>query len=278
MTKHIAMLVNSKQRPDKVKVLDTVLSGFNRDSIMIFVEPEELKSYKASCGARAVVIGIGERDRGNGFVRHFMQKWCEQNGVHAAWFIDDTVAGLNKRTEKNAKGYWKTQRLTTSKEIREAFEDMSRFMLLNRFGQLGVSFQGSNYLVDDEYKSPGRNWKMFCNNIPLLKRNNCYFDPEQVLFSDFGLACELLTNGLRVAQDYRYAFDSPRMNSVPGGCRMFRTKQGSHDSAMHMVKRYGERFVKIYYDKTHDMYEMKIAWKKLMEYGRNRSKGAHEWW
>lgn len=260
------MVICSKGRCGKISVIPKLLSGFHKSDVILFIEPQEFSKYKQEYSDVATIVNIGKNNQGLGFGRWFVQMWCEQHGVHFAWLIDDDVYNIAKRSKPDSKGKWTMSNITDPNDLVNVFVEIANTAFENRWSQIGISFKASNHyqpkLLVDSY----RNWAIVCNNISMLARHNCRYDKDQFFFSDFAFICEQSVKRLISGATFKYAFDVPPMNSVPGGCNLTRTHELTLKYCKRLRDKFGGQFVKIYFHKQHNIYEMKIQWRKLREY------------
>lgn len=271
------IFVCSKARAGALRIFDEsgILNSFTEDEVVLFVEPQEYDAYSKEYGNYAVIEKLAVNDKGLGYARHYMQRYAEQTNTVAAWFIDDDIKAIYGRTEKSEKGYWKMAKLS-SYEVKDVLLTLSEKMVSNRWCQLGLSFKASNYLVDSPYSTESRNCAVVCNNIPMLRRHKCHYDPEQVFYNDYLFACDAITLGLRSARSYEYAFDTPLMNALDGGCKVLRSDASTKAACQRIIEKYGSRFVSMFFHEAHGVYEVKIKWAALRKHIAAVS--VNKWW
>lgn len=158
--------------------------------------------------------------------------------------------------------------------------------LLDTYPMVGISDQGGNNRVPEEYKEIGRSYSCYGVNVAELKKLGVNFDgmyqknPEIKLYEDFYLILKLLTLGHKNAILYSYAFNHP--HGKKGGNSTIRTNElqkkcllalrDEFPGLVELVKKEDPSWKAGLEDTDDFRWEAKIAWQEA--YKRGLSAGA----
>lgn len=250
--------INTKGRPNRQYTLKNIYKSFKKDEIFLFVEPQDIDSYK-KYEKIATIVDIGENDKGLRFSR---QKAFDT--LDGTFFIlDDDLTDFRKRTGRTANGYWKMEKMS-SDEIKVMFLYIENFLKKNQeYGQASISFTPSNWLWEGDHKENTRAWSFKGYNSKLLKERNIQYGIGIDLFEDYDHTLSILKAGLKNISFYSWSFSAVKLGEGAGG--IDRDKEKVVKSVKLMSKKWGSEIVKEFYSKAHNYPEIKVNWKKAYE-------------
>jgi hypothetical protein len=189
-------------------------------------------------------------------------------------FIMDDGCRFSKRLDMKLKPMESDDFVTMFKQVSENLEG---------FPMVGISDQGGNNRVEEDFKIAQRSYSCYGINIPTLRKNDIRFDAmyqkdnDIKLYEDFHLILDILTKGLENLVCYNYAFSHPhgkkggnstiRTNELQKQCIMALIRQ--HPGLAKIVKKPNPSWKAGLDDQEDFRWEVQISWKKAWEQGRN---------
>lgn len=235
--------------PSKNRLNYTIDKVFDDYPIDIFVEPQDEKAYKERIRPIDTLIVIPENDKGFGYVCDYIAKYYKRIGIRHYLFADDDVFGI--RSRKGAKI-----------DIRKMLSEAEREMLRGGYAQMMISFGGHNWYVKEKFKENVGCWCMIFIDSNKIERSGGY-DTHLKIFNDWDMSARLLTSGFKTACWYEYKF-LHKMKSNMGGAMAYYTDDNFMKTQCgYLLKRYGEN-IRVIFHQTHNLYEVRFKWKKLM--------------
>ena len=140
--------------------------------------------------------------------------------------------------------------------------------------QLAISYKSSNWCHLGETKENGRAWACVLLNLELLSRNNINYDIKCLAFEDYDLTAQILRKGLKNIIYYRYAFENVPMAKNKGGMENYYKNETKKlkEVCEYLKQKYNSNEVKIFFNKTHNIYEPQFYWSKI------KAVVKHGWW
>jgi hypothetical protein len=174
--------------------------------------------------------------------------------------IDDNIKALEKRDELLQEKYHKLVKL--NENFNKVFEDLIITMDKKGYAQLGISFSGSNWCVQEETKDKTRIWAVF--GIDLNKIGNINFDDKCLLCQDFDFTIQLIKGGLKTGVYYKYAFDKVMAERKGGGnVSLYDNIKRTKEVTEYIERKHGTSICNSVFNGKHNKYEISVNWKNI---------------
>jgi len=255
----------TKGRPDRQYTLKQIYKIFPKD-IYLFVEPQDWEKYQKYSKV-ATIVNIGENDKGIAYSRQYANDYL---GDEIIFFLDDDITAFKKRAgAMRPKQYFGLTKMTPA-EIKGMFKYIEKFLLNHPdYLQATISYGKSNWLYNGVSKENTRAWCFEAHNNKTYRQAGIEYDPKLNIFEDYNITLEILNKGYKNISFYYWAFDCKTMSKETGGCGTAEQRRGKHEAAAEiMTRKWGNEIAQKIYNKNHDLTEVKINWKKVVEYGR----------
>lgn len=165
------------------------------------------------------LLDLGKTD-GIADVRQKLIEKAASNGIEKIMIIDDSCTFKARNAEMKLVDM-------TLEDWRDMFAMVET--MLDDYPMVGISDQGGNNRVTEDFVTVGRSYSCYGLNIKKLNELGVRFDgmyqkdKEIKLYEDFYLILSLLTLGEKNAIIYKYAFNHP--HGKPGGNSTVRTNE-----------------------------------------------------
>jgi hypothetical protein len=232
------ILVPSKGRATSSKLLQLLRK--ERVPFTVFCEPPEVKHYRAA-GHQA--LAIGGVNRGVWYVRGWMHRYAQKQGIAWYWSIDDNVSAFYQRVGDQLVKK-PVQEVLIKMQEEYASDSVVLFGPENR--RLAWSAQG----VGPDRKV----YACFATRQDALVR----YTPEVSLVEDVATTIQILQGGQHTILSYDYAYDKPSQGTTPGG----NDWSGQGIEAKRLLAKENPGIVTLFEDKQGRV-KLRVAWKKL---------------
>lgn len=216
--------------------------------MILYVEPQDYQSY-CDVYPQYQIENIGQNDQGLNFVRQFILERFTEPFIMA----DDDIVAIRTRDGKKC-------------DIEEFIKYLES--KLHGYAQVGISFCASNWMYKPEVKEDTRASAIKALNPELLRIKDVNFNNQasKTLFEDYEFTMKIIMSGLKTATTYKYMFDTKaKMGTLEGGCKNDWQLEQSKIASLAIKRKYG-KFVEIFYNKEHGVYEIQPKWAKLKIY------------
>jgi hypothetical protein len=242
----IYIVIPTKGRCGRVKTLNWLMNVVEKGrslgcffDIALVVEPGELSEYRKCYGStKCNIVSLEENNKGLTYARHFITGLYKNKKV---FHLDDDINSILIRegSSVDEEGKRKVKlRKATSEEIVEMFQVLSAKLSEDLVGVVTISFSGSNWFYEEQWKEPARCWCLFGLDNGKLRSKGINFDLNCKLRQDYDIVAQILSKGLRSISLYDYAFDCEEMGTNGGGCQTYRSDSLNEENVKYLLQKW----------------------------------------
>ena len=245
------ILVPSKGRAGKSKLLDHLNTFRPNGGVYVFVEPQEIHTYAFNY-PNLEVVDIMTTNKGITHVRNLIRRFAEDYSFEKYWMMDDDVSGFYLRDG--------TKMIATSMDIVLQAAEAS-------FVAKGAALGGLDYQQLAWSATKDANENSFCDVAvwcDVAQLMGMRYDPVVEGKEDRDFAMQVVAAGLKTMRTTLQAFAAPKNGSNAGGLKeLFYDQSGREEACVDaMLKKWGGGVItKIV--KPDGRIDAKINWKAI---------------